>query len=113
MDWQAEKEKGHINKKYKINYYHVFSSNFFRKSFSGIAAKSDMNLQLNSCLTRRPSLPPKFLTFFIGIVSNKLGILEGGSSVCWLGLCKPHASLAKICEKKVIYIRNKYFYYVH
>lgn len=66
-----------------------------------------MNSQLNSCLTRRPSLPPKFLIFFIGIVSNKWGILEGGSSVCWLGLCKPHASLAKICKKKM----NIYVYY--
>lgn len=84
--------------------YLVFSSNFFCKSLKGIAAKSDINSQLNSCLTRFPSLPPKFLTFFTGIDSNNWGILEGGNSVCWLGLCKPHASFAKIYKHKQEYV---------
>lgn len=74
--------KLYLNQNYKLNHYLVFSSNFCRKLLKDISAKSDINSQLNSFLTRFPSFPPKFLTFFTGVFLNKLGILEGGNNVC-------------------------------
>ena len=78
--------------------YPVLLSKRSCKTRSGICTISAIVVQLNSSLKARPSLPPRFLTFFKGNVEKNSCTLRKGKTVCLLGLLMPYSYKIKGCS---------------